>query len=93
MLVKFGTFRTVNSYPLYVIACPLWTKCRRLVNFLKSCNSHHGSIVRFLSGHAILHARGFSPLMRENAPSQLNAGPMDLTCDMVQCILDYVCTN
>ena len=35
--------------------------CRRQVNFAKRCISHPNEIVKFVSSHGLLHARGYSP--------------------------------
>jgi hypothetical protein len=35
--------------------------CRRQVNFAKRCMFHQNEIMKFISSHGMLHARGYSP--------------------------------
>jgi hypothetical protein len=65
MFAKFGTFRLTrcNLLPLICNCLPIIDElCRCRVDFDKCSLSDQYNITRFLSLHAVFHARGFSPL-------------------------------
>ena len=41
--------------------------CRRQVNFAKRCMFHQNEIMKFISSHGMLHARGYSPFSQRVA--------------------------